>query len=168
MRAVAEAGVPTPDIADFKSVLGRFCTGVTAITSLAGDEPVGFTCQSFSALSLDPPYVVFCPSKTSTSWPRMRDAGRLCVNILAADQEALCQRFAAGGTDKFAGVRWVPSPNGSPLLPGSMAWIDCVLEREVDGGDHTLAIARVTALSERRDVPPLLFYRASFERLRAG
>ncbi|MPY80741.1 MAG: hypothetical protein GEV04_20325 [Actinophytocola sp.] len=163
MKAVAEKA--TPDTTDFKSVLGRFCTGVTVITAVAGDEPVGFTCQSFAALSLDPPYVCFCPGKTSSSWPRIRGVGRFCVNILAADQEDLCRGFAASGADKFDGVRWVPSPNGSPLLTGSMAWIDCALDREVDGGDHTIAIARVTDLSERRDAPPLLFYRAAFERL---
>lgn len=153
------------DATRLKSVLGRFCTGVTVISALRDGEPVGFTCQSFSALSLDPPYVCFCPGKTSTTWPRIRGVGEFCVNILAADQEDLCLAFAKSGSDKFAGVRWTTSPNGSPLLAGAMAWIDCSLEREVDGGDHTIAIARVTDLSADRDAPPLLFYRSTFGRM---
>lgn len=156
----------SPARTDYKSVLGRFCTGVTVITAMADGVPVGFTCQSFSALSLEPPYVCFCPSRTSTSWPRIRAAGRFCINILAADQEDVCRSFARSGADKFAGVRWLPSPNGSPVLGGSLAWVDCTLEREVDGGDHTIAIARVTGLSERRDAAPLLFYRSAFGALR--
>jgi 3-hydroxy-9,10-secoandrosta-1,3,5(10)-triene-9,17-dione monooxygenase reductase component len=148
-----------------RSVLGHFCTGVTAITALDGAGPAGFTCQSFSALSLEPPYVCCCPGKGSTTWPRIRDAGRFCVNILAADQEPLGKSMARSGADKFAGVPWSRSPNGSPLLTGALAWVDCTLEREVDAGDHTVVIARVTALGAERDVPPLLFYRSAFGRL---
>ncbi|MEU6560325.1 flavin reductase family protein [Nocardia nova] len=149
----------------FKSVLGRFCTGVTVITALAEGQPVGFSCQSFSSLSLDPPAVAFFPARTSTSWPRIRDAGRFCVNILAHDQAEVCRALARSGTDKFAGVDWVASGNGAPRLGGAVASIDCELDREIDGGDHTIVIARVTALSEHSDQPPLLFYRAGFERL---
>jgi 3-hydroxy-9,10-secoandrosta-1,3,5(10)-triene-9,17-dione monooxygenase reductase component len=153
------------DTAHLKSVLGRFCTGVTAVTAMTDGGPVGFTCQSFSALSLEPPYVCVCPGKASTSWPRIREVGEFCVNILAEDQSELGQAFARSGAEKFAGVRWGRSPNGSPLIAGAMAWVDCSLEREVDGGDHTIVIARVTDLSAHRDAPPLLFYRSSFERL---
>lgn len=152
-------------MADFKAVLGRFCTGVTVITALDGTEPVGFTCQSFSALSLDPPSVCFCPARTSTSWPRIRSAGRFCVNILAADQEDVCRGLARSGTDKFAGVDWTISTNGSPLLTGSLASIDCEFTGEVDGGDHTIVIASVTGLFEHREAAPLLFYRSAFVRM---
>ncbi|WP_280412147.1 flavin reductase family protein [Nocardia asiatica] len=165
MEPVLEMDGSPLDTRDFKAVLGRFCTGVTVITARSENGPVGFTCQSFSALSLEPPAVCFCPARTSTSWPRIRTAGRFCVNILAHDQQEICKQLARSGTDKFAGVDWAPSPNGSPRLAGTMAWLDCELEREVDGGDHTIVIARVTALSEHREVPPLLFYRSAFGRL---
>jgi 3-hydroxy-9,10-secoandrosta-1,3,5(10)-triene-9,17-dione monooxygenase reductase component len=89
---------------DLKVVLARFCTGVTVVTGLYRGEPVGFTCHSFSSLSLDPPYVCVCPSRSSTTWPRIRESGRLCVNILAADQQTLCRKFAISGSDKFAGM----------------------------------------------------------------
>ncbi|BDT99838.1 flavin reductase family protein [Nocardia sputorum] len=165
MEPVLEMDGSPLDVRDFKAVLGRFCTGVTVITAHSEDGPVGFTCQSFSALSLEPPAVCFCPARTSTSWPRIRAVGRLCVNILAHDQQDICRRLARSGTDKFAGVDWEPSPNGSPRLAGSMAWLDCEVEQEVDGGDHTIVIARVTALSEHREAAPLLFYRSAFGRL---
>lgn len=156
---------PTIPDATFKSVLGRFCTGVTVITALADGQPVGFSCQSFSSLSLDPPAVAFFPARTSTSWPRIRAAGQFCVNILAHDQAEICRALGRTGTDKFAGVGWVPSGNGAPRLSGALASIDCELDREIDGGDHTVVIARVTALTEHSEQPPLLFYRAGFERL---
>lgn len=152
---------------DYKAVLGRFCTGVTAITAHSDGQPVGFACQSFSALSLDPPAVALFPARTSTTWPRIRAAGRFCVNILADDQREVCRRLGRSGADKFDGLGWRPSPNGSPLLDDSLAWIDCALEREVDGGDHTIAIARVTGLAELREAAPLLFYRSAYERLAA-
>ncbi|MCC3311700.1 flavin reductase family protein [Nocardia africana] len=151
--------------ATFKSVLSRFCSGVTVITALSGDQPIGFSCQSFSSLSLDPPRVCFFPARTSTSWPRIREVGRFCVNILAHDQADVCRALARSGTDKFAGVDWELSGNGSPRLSGALASIDCELDREVDGGDHTIVIARVTALAEHSEQAPLLFYRSSFERL---
>lgn len=134
MEPVLETDGSPLDVRDFKTVLGRFCTGVTVITARAQDGPVGFTCQSFSALSLEPPAVCFCPARTSTSWPRLREVGRFCVNILALDQQEICGQLARSGTDKFAGVDWEPSPNGSPRLAGTIAWLDCELEREVDGG----------------------------------
>ncbi|MEU2254870.1 flavin reductase family protein [Nocardia xishanensis] len=150
---------------DFKAVLGRFCTGITAITALEGDQPLGFACQSFSALSLAPAAVALFPARTSTTWPRIREVGRFCVNILADDQEDVCRQLGRSGQDKFADLRWRRSPNGSPLLDGSIAWIDCVVEREVDGGDHTIVVAHVTDLGEQREAAPLLFYRSGYERL---
>ncbi|MBU3062855.1 flavin reductase family protein [Nocardia sp. NEAU-G5] len=158
--------VKAPDAGEnFKAVLSRFCTGVTVITALDDGAPVGFSCQSFSSLSLDPPAVCFFPARTSTSWPRIRRAGRFCVNILAHDQQDVCRALARSGTDKFAGVDWTPSYNGAPRLAGALAAIDCEFDREVDGGDHTIVIARVTDLVEHSQEPPLLFYRSAFERL---
>ncbi|MFC9896994.1 flavin reductase family protein [Nocardia sp. NPDC127579] len=151
---------------DFKAVLGRFCTGVTAVTAY-DTEPLGFACQSFSALSLDPLAVALFPARTSSTWPRIREVGRFCVNILAEDQETVCRRLGRPGPDKFADLEWSTSPNGAPLLAGALAWIDCTLAQELDGGDHTIVVGHVTGLGELRDAPPLLFYRSAFERLTA-
>ena len=150
----------------FRHVLGHFATGVAVITSLDRGKPVGFTCQSFGALSLDPPLVVFCPSKSSTTWPRIRRSGRFCANVLAADQERLGRSFAVSGADKFADVTWDTSDGGNPVLHDALAWVDGVIESEVEAGDHTIVLGRVRALAAMRDAEPLLFFRGGFGRYR--
>ena len=152
----------------FRQVLGHFATGVTVVTAFDDDAPVGFACQSFQSLSLDPPLVTFAPQRTSTTWPRIRRARRFCANILAEDQEELCRRFAVTGTDKFAGVRWTSSPSGCPVLEDVLAWIDCEILQEVDGGDHVLVVGRVLDLAVPRDAPPLLFFQGRFASLHTG
>ncbi|MGY1694134.1 flavin reductase family protein [Geodermatophilus sp. SYSU D00814] len=147
-----------------RDVLGHFASGVTVVTSHSDAGPIGFTCQSFSSLSLDPPLVALAPARTSTTWPRLRDIGRFCVNVLAEDQSGLSAAFARSGVDKFAGVRWRPSPHGSPVLDGVVAWIDCTLWAEYDGGDHTIVAARVLDLGADPGRRPLLFHRGGYGR----
>lgn len=145
-----------------RNVLGNFCTGVTVITAFDGDQPYGFACQSVTSLSLDPPFVSFCPAKTSSSWPKMRLAGRICINVLSEDQLDVCQRFASSGGSKFDGALWEHGGNGAPALAGSLARIEADVEAEHDAGDHTIVIGRVTHLEVHREVPPLLFFRGKF------
>jgi flavin reductase (DIM6/NTAB) family NADH-FMN oxidoreductase RutF len=145
-----------------RDVLGHFASGITVVTAIGPDGPLGFTCQSFSSLSLDPPLVAFAPARTSTTWPRLRAAGRFCVNVLAEEQSDLSQAFARSGTDKFAGVSWVSSPHGSPMLDGVVAWIDSELWAEYEGGDHTIVVARVLDLGADADRSPLVFHRGNY------
>jgi 3-hydroxy-9,10-secoandrosta-1,3,5(10)-triene-9,17-dione monooxygenase reductase component len=159
--------VTTPD--RFRHVLGHFCTGVTVITTADSDGPAGFTCQSFTALSLDPPLVLFSPSKTSTTWRRIEATGRFCANILADGQREIARRFASRAADKFDGVAWSALPSrpdsiGPPLLDGVLAWVDAEVETVHDGGDHYVVIARVLDLGSSSSLgqQPLLFYRGRF------
>ncbi|HVF74189.1 MAG TPA: flavin reductase family protein, partial [Acidimicrobiales bacterium] len=132
------------DVARFRDVLGHFGTGVTVITGMAKDVPVGFTAQSFTSVSLDPALVAVCPARSSVSWPVIRHGGTFCANVLAEDQESLGRVFATRGADKFKGVPWKPSPaTASPILDGVLAWVDCRIVAEHDGGDHVIAVARV-------------------------
>ena len=151
------------DQARFREVLGHFATGVTIVTALEDGEPVGFTCQSFAALSLDPPMVILAPSRSSTSWPRIREAGAFCVNILEEHQEALGRTFAVSGGDKFDGVGWKPGLTGAPALEGSLAMVECRLGDIFDGGDHELVTGLVVAM-DIGEGGPLLFYRSGFGR----
>ncbi len=152
------------DQARFREVLGHFATGVTIVTALEDGAPVGFSCQSFAALSLDPPMVVLAPARSSTSWPRIAQAGAFCVNILGEHQEAVCRAFAISGGDKFDGVGWTPGPvTGSPVIDGSLAAVECQLGAIFDGGDHEIVTGLVVAL-EVGDGGPLLFYRGGFGR----
>ncbi len=144
-----------------REVLGSFCTGVVIVTAV-GDEPLGFTCQSFTSLSLDPPLISFSPALTSTTWPRIRKIGTFCVNVLAENHPELSTKFARSGTDKYAGVEWTPSPKGSPILDGVVAWIDCTVWAEHDGGDHTIVIGEVHDLASDLQQHPLLFYRGNY------
>lgn len=153
------------DAAAFRQVMGHFCTGVTIITALDpnGREPVGFTAQAFQSLSMEPPLVLFCPQKTSSTWPRIEAAGSFCVNVLAADQEALCRAFAASGTDKYRGVGWRAGPaTGSPVLSGTLAWIEGRITTQFDGGDHLIVVGEVLDMHVEREGKPLLFYRGGF------
>ncbi|WP_327048462.1 flavin reductase family protein [Microbispora sp. NBC_01189] len=147
---------------DYKAVLGHFCTGVTVITSLDEGRPVGFTCQAFSALSIEPPLVLLCPQKTSTTWPRIRRAGRLAVNVLSDRQREIGRRFARTGIDRFAGVEWHPSPSGLPLLPDTLAWLECHVVEEIDAGDHSVVVASVDDLAAGPARHPLLFFQGRF------
>jgi 3-hydroxy-9,10-secoandrosta-1,3,5(10)-triene-9,17-dione monooxygenase reductase component len=164
VSAADPADFPPPvfDSRRLRDVLGHFASGVTVVTAGTPDGPIGFTCQSFSSLSLEPPLVVFAPARTSRTWPRLREMGRFCVNVLAEDQVELAQQFARSGVDKFAGVRWRPSPHGSRVLDGVVAWIDGQLWNEYDGGDHTLVVARVLDLGANPGRRPLLFHRGAY------
>jgi 3-hydroxy-9,10-secoandrosta-1,3,5(10)-triene-9,17-dione monooxygenase reductase component len=151
------------DAAAYRRTLGHFCTGVTVIAATGADgEPAGFACQSFAALSLDPPLVLFCPAKTSRAWPAIEAAGAFCVNLLAHDQQDVSAVFGRAGADKFASVAWSAAPSGAPVLDGVLAWIDCAVEQVLDGGDHHIVVGRVSALGQPDGRRPLLFYRGAY------
>ena len=153
---------------NFRDVLSHFSTGVVVVTASSPDGPAGMTCQSVVSLSLDPPLVLFCPAKSSTSWPLIRAAGHFCVNILAADQAGLCAAFARSGGDKFAGVAWSPGVTGAPVLGGTLAHVESTLEVVYDGGDHEIAVGAVVDLSVRRSAQPLVFFRGALLELPEG
>jgi 3-hydroxy-9,10-secoandrosta-1,3,5(10)-triene-9,17-dione monooxygenase reductase component len=158
MTAVAAPVSYEPEPGRFRQVLGHFCTGVTVITTLSERGPAGFACQSFAALSLDPPLVLFCPSRSSATWPLIARAGHFCANVLAAGQRELARVFGAAGQDKFAGVRWSPSSSGAPVLAGALTWAGCAVEAVHEAGDHYLVLGRVTELGACGRDQPLLFY----------
>jgi 3-hydroxy-9,10-secoandrosta-1,3,5(10)-triene-9,17-dione monooxygenase reductase component len=155
-------GLITPAAPEMRRVLGHFCTGIAVISAHDGTHPIGFTCQSVTSVSLDPPYISFCPSNSSTSWPLIREAGTLCVNILAADQQDVCAQFATRGDDKFEGIDWRPGINGAPTLDGTLASIEAEVEFEHGAGDHSIVVARVTGLWAHAERAPLLFFRGGY------
>jgi 3-hydroxy-9,10-secoandrosta-1,3,5(10)-triene-9,17-dione monooxygenase reductase component len=149
----------------FRQVLGRYPTGVCAVTAIGTDgEPTGFVVGSFTSVSLDPPLIAYFPDRSSTSWPRIKAARSFCVNVIAADQEDLCRRFAAKDTDRFSGIDWRRAPSGSPILDGVVAWIDCELHAVHEAGDHFIVLGRVHALDVETPSLPLLFHRGGYGR----
>lgn len=150
----------------FRTILGHYPTGVVVVTAL--DEngvPAGMTLGSFTSVSLEPPLIGFLPTCGSRTFARMRTAKSFCVNVLAADQDWVCRRFASSSVeDKFAGVPWHPSPSGAPVLDDVVAWIDCSFGDIADAGDHYFVLGKVTDLQVVRPVQPLVFFQGGYGR----
>ena len=152
------------DAAKYRQVLGHFPTGVTVITAIHDGAPAGTAIGSFASLSLEPPQVLFCIGQSSSTWPRVREAGQFCVNILAEDQEDVCRVFASKSEDKFAEIGWKRSGNGSPLIDGVLGYIDCTIADVMPSGDHDIVIGHVTDLDVMHEGGPLLFFRSGYGR----
>ncbi|MEU6997268.1 flavin reductase family protein [Nonomuraea sp. NPDC046570] len=148
----------------FRAALGTYTTGVAAVTAFDEEtrRPYGIAVNSFTSVSLCPPLVAFCVAHTSTTWPHIRHLGAICVNILAEGQEVVCRELAFPGEDKFRNLSWSLSPGGGPLLHGTLAWLDCVIQREYLAGDHTIVVAEVHDLEHREEALPLVFFRGAF------
>jgi 3-hydroxy-9,10-secoandrosta-1,3,5(10)-triene-9,17-dione monooxygenase reductase component len=156
-----------PDPAHFRQVLGHFPTGVTVITATAADRSrVGLAVGSFFSISLEPPLVGFCAGHSSASWPKIREVGKFCVNVLAEDQEPVSRVFASKAPDKFEGLGFKPAPfSGAPVINGALAWIDCELEAVHGAGDHDIVVGWVHDLVVDREGGPLVFYRGGYHDL---
>jgi 3-hydroxy-9,10-secoandrosta-1,3,5(10)-triene-9,17-dione monooxygenase reductase component len=152
-----------PDL--FRKVLSHFATGVTVVTARqVSGKPWGFTVNSFTSVSLTPPLVLFCVDHAAESLATMSQAEYFAVNFLAASQEAISRRFASRSPDRFEGVDYREGPRGSPLLAGSLGFIEC---RKVDSrlyGDHTVIVGEVMD-AKATGGDPLLFYRSSYARI---
>jgi flavin reductase (DIM6/NTAB) family NADH-FMN oxidoreductase RutF len=155
----------TPDSFDserFRQVLGHLPTGVTVITAHHADGPVAMSANSVTSVSLEPPLILFCPAKSSTTWPRIRQSGRFCVNIFGAQHEEISRRFATRGVDRFAGVAWHSRPAG-PALDDAVAWIECTVDAQYEAGDHLIVVGAVDRLDVREDAgEPLVFFRGRY------
>ena len=160
---------PTPiDARLFRDTLGHYASGITIVSGLGGDEPIGFTCQSFYSVSIDPPLVSFSVMKTSTTYPHIAADGKFAVNVLAHDQDAISNQFARKGTDKWSGIDWQPAASGNPIINNTLMWIDCELWAEHEAGDHLIVIGKVVEMSpvEWHQREPLLYFRGAYRHLR--
>ncbi|MFM8303725.1 MAG: flavin reductase family protein [Actinomycetota bacterium] len=166
--APARENVLTPDQAGFRTVLGRFATGVTVITAVADGEPAGLAVNSFTSVSLDPPLVLFSVARTSSTWPRIERARKFAVNILGEHQEELSRLFSTPDVDRFARIDWHLGVGGSPVLHDTLAYLDCEFWAEYDGGDHIIVVGRVLDLGVTHDAGPLLYFQGRYGRLHTG
>ncbi len=156
---------PTPSIGydEFRRAMSHFASGVTVVTGMHDDEPVGFACQSFASVSLDPPLVLFCADHRGRSWPLIRGSGRFCVNVLTEEQNELCGRFGSSRGRRFEELDWGIGASGCPTLPEVLLRVHAEVETVHVAGDHDIVIGRVTALDEvRARATPMLFYRGMF------
>ena len=147
----ATAATPVADItpAYYRQVLGKLPTGVTAITGVNDDdEKLGLVVGTFQSLSLEPPLVMFCVDKSSSSWPKLRKLQKFTANILSDDQISICRSLSRKGPQKFEGLPCTTGPLGTPHLDGATAYIDCIVTAEVVVGDHYMVVGAVTNMEE--------------------
>jgi 3-hydroxy-9,10-secoandrosta-1,3,5(10)-triene-9,17-dione monooxygenase reductase component len=153
---------PRIDPAGLRQVLGHVPTAVTVVTATTPEGPAGLVVGSFVSISLEPPLIGIFVDQHSGSGAAVRAAGGFTVNVLAGDQQELCARFARRGRHgKFDGLVWRTSPQGHPLLPGAVAWIDCVTRKVQKLGDHFMAVGQVSDLCLESDTAPLIAHRRS-------
>ena len=150
------------DPRELRNALGRFATGIAVV--MAGDDEglMGVTVNSFSAVSLDPPLILFCMARKLLSLSRFEKVDAYSVNILLEDQEDVSNRFATAGEDKFAGTSWEHGPSGAPRLMPAHAVFECVPYAHYDGGDHVIFVGRVVHMHAEGEEPPLLYYRGRY------
>ncbi|GAA4638300.1 flavin reductase family protein [Actinoallomurus vinaceus] len=151
---------------ELRRVYGAYPTGVTAVAGLVDGRPVGIAASSFVPVSLNPPLVSVCVAHTSSTWPSLRGLRRIGISVLGAHQEEVGRRLGARGGDRFAGVAWRSTADGSVLIEGAAAWFDCTIEQEVRSGDHDIVVFRVRDLDASADIAPLVFHASAFRRLR--
>ncbi len=152
--------------AEFRRVLGHFATGVTVLAAREGDGPPrGLTANAITSVSLEPPLVLVCVERTADTHDVIGAAGSFAISVLREDDEALARRFATYETDaKFDGVAYRADVTGAPILDEALAWIDCRVWNQYDGGDHTIFVGEVVGTGAA-DGSPLLYFRGGYGRL---
>jgi 4-hydroxyphenylacetate 3-hydroxylase, reductase component len=138
-----DEGDPALDSRSFRRALGQFATGVTIMTAMVDDRALGVTANSFSSVSLDPPLVLWSLRKASQNLAGFRAVDHFAINVLAADQTELSNRFSRSSGDRFGQFEWRQGIGGVPLLSGVAAQFECRRVAEHDGGDHVIFIGHV-------------------------
>jgi 3-hydroxy-9,10-secoandrosta-1,3,5(10)-triene-9,17-dione monooxygenase reductase component len=151
----------------FRHALGHYASGITVVSGIVNDAPVGFTCQSFCGVSTDPPLVSFCVMKESRSWPKLRAVGNFSINVLSADQKELSTKFARPTSERWADVQWTINELNNPVIADVLLCLDCHIHAEHEAGDHWISIGRVDRLVTTSNPrhSPLLYYKSRYHQL---
>lgn len=149
-----------------RNTLGRFATGVAVVTAVDGEgHPVGLTVNSFAAVSLDPPLVLWSLANSSHNLEAFRQASHHCINVLSVGQVDISNRFATWPVDRFAGLHWRPGLGGAPRLEGCCAYFEVKNDIQYPGGDHLIFVSQVEACGETPELAPLLFHGGRYRHL---
>jgi flavin reductase (DIM6/NTAB) family NADH-FMN oxidoreductase RutF len=161
-RRVAEAEI-------FRNAMRYLAGAVSVVTTGTGEQRTGFTATSVSSLSAEPPTLMVCLNRNSSSWPVLRTHGAFCVNVLAHDHLHVADRFAgrggAQGTARYDGEHWRQLATGTWALSSALAAIDCEVEEALDRHSHTILIGRVKAIALRDSAEPLLYWQGAYRLL---
>ncbi len=149
----------------FRRICGKFASGITIATVLDSTGAChGMTANSFTSVSMNPPLVLVCVDHRARIREHFRIGEHFGINILAADQKQLSDKFAGSGYDRFEGVEWFAGKTGVPLLPGVLATIECARHNVVTAGDHDIVIGEVLH-ADCQDGEPLVFYASQYRSL---
>lgn len=158
-----------PQTGPFKNAMRYLAGAVSVITTGSGDHRTGFTATSVSSLSIDPPTILVCVNRESTSWQPLLEHRSFCINLLAHDQLHIADRFAgrggAKGVQRYEGATWQSMSTGALALSGALATIDCELGEAIDRYTHSILIGHVKAIAVRDDVEPLLYWHGAYRHL---
>jgi flavin reductase (DIM6/NTAB) family NADH-FMN oxidoreductase RutF len=150
---------PTFSSQEFRTALGMFATGVTIVTARdAQGRPIGLTANSFNSVSLAPPLVLWSLARRAGSMPVFAEGSHYAINILAADQKELAQRFSTRSADRFVGVAWREGTAGAPVLEGVAAVFECFNRSRYEEGDHVIFVGEVEHCEHREGSSPLIFH----------
>jgi flavin reductase (DIM6/NTAB) family NADH-FMN oxidoreductase RutF len=153
------------DEALFKLAMSHFASGVTVVTTEHDGTPYGMTVASFASLSLHPPLVLICIEQSVKTHDMLAAAGKFGVNILSQEQAEVSGRFASKKIeDKFAGVAWSRGELGMPLIDDSICALECRVQHELPGGDHTIFVGEVVT-ARTSEGPPLVYFRSGYRQL---
>lgn len=155
----------TPLVDDFKEAMAALASGVCVVTTIDGDDaPRGFAATSVTSVSMRPPLLLVCQAKTSRSYGIFSTCKHLTVNVLAAGQQELAARFSSTCADRFADTGFVLGPSGTPHHPAALASVECVRQRTVDAGDHSVLLAEVLSVRTRPG-EPLVYHHRRYQRM---
>jgi flavin reductase (DIM6/NTAB) family NADH-FMN oxidoreductase RutF len=158
-----KAQPPSFSPVEFRTALGMFATGVTIVTARTTEgRVIGLTANSFNSVSLDPPLVLWSLAQAAASLQAFRAGSHYAINVLAADQKLLAERFALKGSDRWNGVEFKEGAGGAPLLAGAAATFECFNRSRYEEGDHVIFVGEVERCGWRTGVSPLLFHGGRF------
>jgi flavin reductase (DIM6/NTAB) family NADH-FMN oxidoreductase RutF len=158
-----QARAPDFSAREFRASLGMFATGVTIVTARTDSgELVGLTANSFNSVSLSPPRGLWSLGLSAGSMAAFSNGRHYTIDVLAADQQALAEQFAAKDTDRWAGVAFREGGNGAPLLEGAAASFECFNRSQYAEGDHVIFVGEVERCAHRAEASPLLFHGGRF------
>ena len=159
MSPPTKALSPSFSMKEFRAALGMFATGVTIVTSRdASGQRIGLTANSFNSVSLSPPLVLWSLARAAGSMPAFTRGSHYAINILAAEQRELAERFAGKSTDRFAGVSFREGSGGAPIIDGAAAVFECFNRSRYEEGDHVIFVGEVERCSRRAGAQPLIFH----------
>ena len=159
MSPPTRAQAPSFSVQQFRAALGMFATGVTIVTARdASGAPVGLTANSFNSVSLDPPLVLWSLAREAGSMAHFSRGSHYAINILAAEQRQLAERFASKEPDRFAGVPFREGAGGALILEGAAAVFECFNRSQYEEGDHVIFVGEVERCARREAAQPLIFH----------